>query len=171
MIDQRNGRYPFFARHRKVCHGKNHITHVASGQQTPHPRLVGWFESSSELLILTRAQLTHSICRLYNPGEVIRDYRHEECHENGRVCHALTRRGVSCSHRFPTEVLTLPCFPHACEFRDSSAKRAFQTLPRHLRRRAASHNARRVPGRLRSKAAAEVHISCLVPRRPFPWAR
>ncbi|WWC62188.1 uncharacterized protein I303_104782 [Kwoniella dejecticola CBS 10117] len=34
--------------------------------------------------------------------------------------------------------------------------RAFQSLPRHLRRRAASHNPRRVPRRLRSKAAAEI---------------
>ncbi|WVW84177.1 hypothetical protein I302_106207 [Kwoniella bestiolae CBS 10118] len=34
--------------------------------------------------------------------------------------------------------------------------RAFQSLPRHLRRRAASHNPRRVPKRLRSKAAAEI---------------
>ena len=34
--------------------------------------------------------------------------------------------------------------------------RVFQSLPRHLRRRAASHNPRRVPKRLRSKAAAEI---------------
>lgn len=34
--------------------------------------------------------------------------------------------------------------------------RAFQSLPRHLRRRAASHNPRRVPKRLRSRAAAEI---------------
>ena len=35
--------------------------------------------------------------------------------------------------------------------------RIFQSLPRHLRRRAASHNPRRVPNRMRNKAAAEVH--------------
>ncbi|THH04517.1 hypothetical protein EW145_g5466 [Phellinidium pouzarii] len=34
--------------------------------------------------------------------------------------------------------------------------RVFQTLPRHLRRRAASHDVRRVPARLRQKARAEV---------------
>jgi len=34
--------------------------------------------------------------------------------------------------------------------------RAFQSLPRHLRRRAASHNPRRVPKRLRDKATFEV---------------
>jgi hypothetical protein len=42
--------------------------------------------------------------------------------------------------------------------------RAFQSLPRHLRRRAASHNPRRVPKRYRSRAAAEVrpdHVKCL----------
>ncbi|GMK55217.1 hypothetical protein CspeluHIS016_0202730 [Cutaneotrichosporon spelunceum] len=37
-----------------------------------------------------------------------------------------------------------------------SSSRAFQSLPRHLRRRAASHNPRRVPKRLRSRAAAEI---------------
>lgn len=40
--------------------------------------------------------------------------------------------------------------------RDSGAKRAFQSLPRHLRRRAASHNIRRLPKRLRAKAKFEV---------------
>ncbi|GFZ46872.1 hypothetical protein JCM24511_04092 [Saitozyma sp. JCM 24511] len=34
--------------------------------------------------------------------------------------------------------------------------RCFQSLPRHLRRRAASHNPRRVPKRMRSRAAAEI---------------
>ncbi|KAG6333871.1 hypothetical protein ID866_5214 [Astraeus odoratus] len=38
---------------------------------------------------------------------------------------------------------------------DSSTHRAWQTLPRHLRRRAASHDVRRVPLRLREKARAE----------------
>jgi ribonuclease P/MRP protein subunit POP1 len=36
--------------------------------------------------------------------------------------------------------------------------RAFQSLPRHLRRRAASHNPRRVPKRLRDKATFEVSL-------------
>ncbi|KAJ1767582.1 Ribonucleases P/MRP protein subunit pop1 [Coemansia sp. RSA 986] len=39
--------------------------------------------------------------------------------------------------------------------------RAFQTLPRHLRRRAASHNAKRVPVRLRERAAAEIRSAVL----------
>ncbi|RXK39922.1 hypothetical protein M231_02856 [Tremella mesenterica] len=39
---------------------------------------------------------------------------------------------------------------------DSNNSRVFQSLPRHLRRRAASHNPRRVPKRLRSKAASEI---------------
>jgi hypothetical protein len=38
----------------------------------------------------------------------------------------------------------------------SSTSRAWQVLPRHLRRRAASHDVRRVPIRLREKARAEV---------------
>ncbi|KAJ2009250.1 Ribonucleases P/MRP protein subunit pop1 [Coemansia thaxteri] len=37
--------------------------------------------------------------------------------------------------------------------------RAFQTLPRHLRRRAASHNVKRVPVRLREKAMSEMKKS------------
>lgn len=40
--------------------------------------------------------------------------------------------------------------------RAGSTHRAFQELPRHLRRRAASHNVRRVPLRLRKKSRAEV---------------
>ncbi|KAL1411390.1 Ribonucleases P/MRP protein subunit pop1 [Vanrija albida] len=39
-----------------------------------------------------------------------------------------------------------------------SNSRAFQSLPRHLRRRAASHNPRRVPKRLRSRAKAEIDL-------------
>ncbi|KIK93095.1 hypothetical protein PAXRUDRAFT_829342 [Paxillus rubicundulus Ve08.2h10] len=39
---------------------------------------------------------------------------------------------------------------------ESSTHRAWQTLPRHLRRRAASHDVRRVPVRLREKARAEM---------------
>ena len=42
---------------------------------------------------------------------------------------------------------------------ESSTHRAWQTLPRHLRRRAASHDVRRVPVRLRDKARAEVGLS------------
>ncbi|KXN88226.1 Ribonucleases P/MRP protein subunit POP1 [Leucoagaricus sp. SymC.cos] len=38
----------------------------------------------------------------------------------------------------------------------ASTQRAWQVLPRHLRRRAASHDVRRVPGRLRKKAKAEM---------------
>ncbi|CCL99258.1 uncharacterized protein FIBRA_01273 [Fibroporia radiculosa] len=40
--------------------------------------------------------------------------------------------------------------------RASSTQRAWQQLPRHLRRRAASHDVRRVPLRLRDKARAEM---------------
>lgn len=40
--------------------------------------------------------------------------------------------------------------------RAGASHRVWQTLPRHLRRRAASHDVRRVPARLREKARAEV---------------
>ena len=48
------------------------------------------------------------------------------------------------------------CVQH---FRDESSKRVFQTLPRHLRRRTASHDVRRVPVRLQVKARAEVRTT------------
>ncbi|SCV74721.1 BQ2448_7750 [Microbotryum intermedium] len=39
--------------------------------------------------------------------------------------------------------------------KEANTQRAFQSLPRHLRRRAASHNIRRLPTRLRKRALAE----------------
>ena len=39
--------------------------------------------------------------------------------------------------------------------------RVWQTLPRHLRRRAASHDVRRVPVRLRARAILEVRPTIL----------
>lgn len=47
--------------------------------------------------------------------------------------------------------------------RAGSTHRAWQELPRHLRRRAASHNVRRVPLRLRKKSRAEVRNGSLYP--------
>lgn len=38
-------------------------------------------------------------------------------------------------------------------------RRTFQTLPRHMRRRAMSHNIKRLPHRLREQAKSEVNIS------------
>ncbi|OCF60925.1 ribonuclease P/MRP protein subunit POP1 [Kwoniella mangroviensis CBS 10435] len=49
--------------------------------------------------------------------------------------------------------------------------RAFQSLPRHLRRRAASHNPRRVPKRLRSKAAAEIDSGDTIAKKHRKIAR
>jgi ribonuclease P/MRP protein subunit POP1 len=47
--------------------------------------------------------------------------------------------------------------------RAGSTHRAWQELPRHLRRRAASHNVRRVPLRLRNRSRAEVRSVSLSP--------
>lgn len=44
----------------------------------------------------------------------------------------------------------------------SATHRAWQELPRHLRRRAASHDVRRVPQRLRGKSAREVPHASIV---------
>ncbi|KAG0146361.1 hypothetical protein CROQUDRAFT_657523 [Cronartium quercuum f. sp. fusiforme G11] len=50
--------------------------------------------------------------------------------------------------------------------REAGCQRAFQSLPRHLRRRAASHFARRLPTRLRSKAKFEMmHDKKRIPSR------
>ncbi|KAK0201890.1 POP1-domain-containing protein [Desarmillaria ectypa] len=47
----------------------------------------------------------------------------------------------------------------------SSTQRAWQALPRHLRRRAASHDVRRVPVRLREKAKAEMDVKKVANRQ------
>lgn len=49
----------------------------------------------------------------------------------------------------------LSCMVRALRSKGGS-KRTFQLLPRHMRRRAMSHNVKRLPRRLRSKAKSEV---------------
>ena len=49
----------------------------------------------------------------------------------------------------------LSCMVKALRSKGGS-KRTFQQLPRHMRRRAMSHNVKRLPRRLRSQAAREV---------------
>ncbi|EMS18934.1 ribonuclease P/MRP protein subunit POP1 [Rhodotorula toruloides NP11] len=49
--------------------------------------------------------------------------------------------------------------------KEAGTQRAFQSLPRHLRRRAASHNIRRLPSRLRERAKAEVPKDAAKPKR------
>ncbi|BGP52028.1 Ribonucleases P/MRP protein subunit pop1 [Rhodotorula kratochvilovae] len=49
--------------------------------------------------------------------------------------------------------------------KEAGTQRAFQSLPRHLRRRAASHNIRRLPTRLRERARAEVPKDAAKPKR------
>ena len=44
----------------------------------------------------------------------------------------------------------------------SSGKRLFQTLPRHMRRRAMSHNVKRMPARLRYRATLEVSLRNII---------
>ncbi|GAA6020701.1 hypothetical protein JCM11491_000521 [Sporobolomyces phaffii] len=49
--------------------------------------------------------------------------------------------------------------------KEAGTQRAFQSLPRHLRRRAASHNIRRLPLRLRERARAEVPKDAAKPKK------
>lgn len=53
--------------------------------------------------------------------------------------------------------------------RASGAQRAFQSLPKHLRRRAASHNPSRLPKRLRHRARKEVAIDAPKPPKRKPY--
>ena len=46
--------------------------------------------------------------------------------------------------------------------RKGLSARAFQQVPKDLRRRTASHNVKRVPKRLRARAAREVGLPCLI---------
>lgn len=58
--------------------------------------------------------------------------------------------------------------------REAGVQRAFQSLPRYLRRRAASHNVKRVPRRLRGRARAEMtaeNAPTLHKRLPFKRKR
>jgi hypothetical protein len=64
--------------------------------------------------------------------------------------------------RFPYSANSLPQLNRA-----GSTHRAWQELPRHLRRRAASHNVRRVPHRLRQKSRAEVSDDSVYTRTIF----
>ncbi|KAI0087814.1 NUC188 domain-containing protein [Irpex rosettiformis] len=52
--------------------------------------------------------------------------------------------------------------------RASTTHRAWQQLPRHLRRRAASHDVRRVPLKLRDKARAEMDTPKVKPKKHIP---
>jgi ribonuclease P/MRP protein subunit POP1 len=56
-------------------------------------------------------------------------------------------------------VLRIASFISPYFIRAGSTHRAWQELPRHLRRRAASHNVRRVPLRLRRKSRTEVSVT------------
>ena len=51
--------------------------------------------------------------------------------------------------------------------KSSLSTRAFQQVPANLRRRTASHNVKRVPKRLRARAAKEVRWSRLADKRPL----
>ena len=64
----------------------------------------------------------------------------------------------------------LSCMVKALRSKGGS-KRTFQQLPRHMRRRAMSHNVKRLPRRLRSQAAREVSCHTYFPLHVFWRAR
>lgn len=63
--------------------------------------------------------------------------------------------GVHVLHFAEARATELRCMVKALRSK-GGAKRTFQLLPRHMRRRAMSHNVKRLPRRLRSKAKGEV---------------
>lgn len=86
-------------------------------------------------------------------GAALRDQCFTEGHEECQVCAELGSDQLQ-----STDWL----------YRAANTVRAFQSLPRSLRRRAASHNIRRLPSRLREKAMSEV---CLLRRRDFELSK
>ena len=98
-------------------------------------------EKFTEVPLFTppRAALTNDL-----PGACVRNRCHAKGNQNSKACREIT---------LVDSFMTMHCS-------ESSTHRAWQTLPRHLRRRAASHDVRRVPVRLRDKARAEVSLSC-----------
>ncbi|WWC89050.1 uncharacterized protein L201_003968 [Kwoniella dendrophila CBS 6074] len=71
-----------------------------------------------------------------------------------------------------TRALEIHAFQNAIKIAAAQGStRAFQSLPRHLRRRAASHNPRRVPKRLRSKAASEIDSGDNIAKKHLKIAR
>ena len=64
--------------------------------------------------------------------------------------------GVNVVEYAETRALEMKTMAEAIRSGGSGRKRAFQTLPRHMRRRTMSHNAKRLPKRLQSRAKQEV---------------
>lgn len=66
-------------------------------------------------------------------------------------------RGINAAEFAEARALEINNMVEAIKEADSlSGKRLFQTLPKHMRRRAMSHNIKRIPSRLRQRASFEV---------------
>lgn len=65
-------------------------------------------------------------------------------------------RGISVTDFLQARALELHNMTTAVSQHAGSARRTFQTLPRHMRRRSMSHNIKRLPHRLREQAKSEV---------------
>ena len=66
-------------------------------------------------------------------------------------------RGINAAEFAEARALEINSMVEAIKEADSlSGKRLFQTLPKHMRRRAMSHNIKRIPSRLRQRASFEV---------------
>ena len=70
---------------------------------------------------------------------------------------SLAPRGINVAEFAESRALEIHNMVEAITEADkSSRKRVFQQLPRHMRRRAMSHNVKRLPVRLREEAEVEV---------------
>lgn len=79
-------------------------------------------------------------------------------------------RGINASEFAEARALEISNMVEAIKEGDrTSGKRLFQTLPKHMRRRAMSHNVKRIPARLRYRASLEVCIIICDERDVFVW--
>ena len=79
-------------------------------------------------------------------------------------------RGINASEFAEARALEISNMVEAIKEGDrTSGKRLFQTLPKHMRRRAMSHNVKRMPARLRYRASLEVCIIICGGRDVLCW--
>lgn len=79
-------------------------------------------------------------------------------------------RGINAAEFAEARALEINNMVEAIKEADSlSGKRLFQTLPKHMRRRAMSHNIKRIPSRLRQRASFEVKNEFILKAKNGTW--
>lgn len=79
-------------------------------------------------------------------------------------------RGINAAEFAEARALEINNMVEAIKEADGlSGKRLFQTLPKHMRRRAMSHNIKRIPSRLRQRASFEVKNEFIMKAKNGTW--